>query len=126
LKKNLNITQVFGSGLALILIALLIFLFSEKIFFLHAAMVLTVLLMIWPAPFRYFGIVWFALGEALGYVISRILLTVIYLFLVIPVSIFKRGGIRCNMNLEHFKKGNESVFKDRNHIFDSGDLLKPF
>lgn len=126
MNKNLNITQVFGSGLALILIALLVFLFSEETFFLKVAIAFTLLLMIWPAPFRYFGIIWFALGEALGYVISRILLTVIYLFLVIPVSIFKRGSIRRNMNLEYFKKGHESVFKDRNHIFDSGDLLKPF
>ncbi len=82
--------------------------------------------MIWPAPFRYFGIVWFALGEALGFIVSRILLTVIFSFLVIPVAIFKKGSIRRNMNLGQFKIGNDSVFKNRNYIFDSGDLLKPF
>jgi hypothetical protein len=30
------------------------------------------------------------------------------------------------MNLGQFKIGNDSVFKNRNYIFDSGDLLKPF
>jgi len=126
LKKELTIVQIFGSGLALILITLLIFLFSEKMVFLHTAIALTVLLMIWPAPFRYFGIVWFALGEALGFIVSRILLTVIFLFLVIPVAIFKKGSIRRNMNLGQFKIGNDSVFKNRNHIFDSDDLVRPF
>lgn len=108
MKKDITISQVFGSGLALILIALLIFLLTEKILFLHTAIGLTVLSMIWQAPFRYFGIAWFVFGEALGFVVSRILLTLIYVVLVIPIGLLKRGTIRKNMKLGQFKKGTDA------------------
>lgn len=102
------------------------FLLTEKILFLHTAIGLTVLLMIWHAPFRYFGVAWFAFGEALGFVVSRIVLTFIYIVLVIPIGLLKRRTIRKNMKLGQFKKGTDSVFKDRNLTYGQNDLVKPF
>lgn len=125
-KRELSTSQIYGSGLALILIMLLISLFGGSKAFVQAAAVLTILLMVWPAPFRYFAIVWFAFAEVLGYITSRILLTVIFLLVVIPVGLMKRGSLRQTLKTGLFKKGCGSVFVNRNHTFTADDLLKPF
>jgi hypothetical protein len=125
-KKQLTVSQLFGSGLALILIFLLLYLFSKNQLYIHISVALTILLMVWPAPFKYFGLFWFAFGETLGFVVSRIILTLIFVLVVIPVGLLKRKSIRKNMHLNDFAKSNRSVFKERNHTFTSDDLLKPF
>lgn len=126
LKKEFTTSQIYGSGLALILILLLIYLFNGNYSIIQAVIFFTILLMIWPAPFRYFAIMWFALAELMGFIASRIVLTLIFLFMVIPAGILKRGSLRKTLKLGMFKKGNVSVFTDRNHTFSADDLIKPF
>jgi uncharacterized membrane protein YgaE (UPF0421/DUF939 family) len=125
-KKQLTVSQLYGSGLALILIFLLLYLFGDNPLFLHISVVLIILLMVWPAPFKYFGLFWFAFGETLGFVVSRIILSLIFILIVIPVGLLKRKSIRNNMNLNDFAKSTDSVFKERNHTFLPNDLIKPF
>jgi hypothetical protein len=126
LKRNLSTTQVFGSGLALILLSLLLYIFLENQIFLNISLGLTIFLMIWPAPFKYFGYLWFAFGEALGYVVSRIILSVVYIVLVIPVGLMKRAKISRNMKLNVFKRDTASVFIPRDYNFSDKDFDKPF
>lgn len=126
IKKQLTDSQVYGSGLAFILIFLLMMLFTEARIFLYGAVIATVVLLAWPAPFRYFGIFWFSLGEALGYVVSRILLTLIFFLIVTPVSVFKRKSIRRRMKLDEKSTGPASVFITRDHRFTPSDFVKPF
>jgi hypothetical protein len=126
LKRNLNTAQIFGSGLALILLSLLLYIFLENRIFLNISLGLTIFLMIWPTPFKYFGYLWFAFGEALGYIVSRIILSVVYIVLVIPVGLMKRAKIRRNMQLNVFKRDTSSVFKPRNYHFSDKDFDKPF
>jgi hypothetical protein len=126
LKRQLNTNQLFGSGLALILLMLLGYIFLHTQILLYFAVSLVILLMIWPQPFRYFGIFWFAFGEALGFVVSKILLTIVYGLLVIPIGLLKRKSIRHNMQLSVFKKDETSVFKSRNYTFSEKDFEKPF
>ena len=125
-KKSFNSSQLFGSGLALILIFLLIYLFNEKRLYLHVAIFLTIVLMVWPAPFRFFAIMWFAFAEITGFIVSRILLTFIFLLIVVPAGFIKRKTLHRNLWLGQFWKSNNSVFITRNHIFVAEDLLKPF
>lgn len=126
LKKEFTTAQIYGSGLALILILLLIYLFNGNNTIIQAVIFLTILLMIWPAPFRYFAILWFALAELMGFIASRIILSLIFLFMVIPAGIIKRGSLRKTLKLGLFKKGSDSVFTSRNHTFSADDLIKPF
>lgn len=126
IKKEFNTSQIYGSGLALLLILLLVYLFGGNKAVIQSALVLTILLMVWPAPFRYFAMVWFALAELLGYIVSRILLAVIFLILVVPVGLLKRGKLRKTLKLGMFKKGTHSVFISRNHTYAADDLIKPF
>lgn len=126
LKRQLNTAQVYGSGLALILLNLLLYIFLSKTIFLHFSLGFVILLMIWPSPFRYFGLFWFAFGEALGYMVSRIILSIIFLLLVVPIGLLKRRGLRKNMQLNIFKKDTTSVFRARDYVFSDKDFEKPF
>lgn len=126
LNKELNTAQVYGSGLALILIFILLFMILEVSIFLHIGVALMVALLIWPKPFRYFGILWFAWGDVLGYVVSRIILTLIYFVVVIPVGLIIRKKIRFNMQISQFRKNNGSVFRTREYLFSEKDFSKPF
>ncbi len=126
LKRQLSTAQIYGSGLAFILILLLIYSFTGVKYFLHVSLAVLIILMVWPVPFRYFGLFWFALGELLGYITGRFFMAVIFVLVVIPVSIFKRRSIRKKMNLGASDKGVPSFFITRNHRFSAADLIKPF
>lgn len=126
MQRNLNRTQITGSGLALILISLLLYIFLDQSVLIQIAFVLVIWLMIWPAPFRYFAYFWFALGEAMGYVVSRVLLSLIFFLLVVPVGLMKRNQLRSNMKLNSFKTGSTSVFVNRETQFTEKDFEKPF
>ncbi len=126
LKKDFSPAQLYGAGLAAILICLIVAAWSENIVWIYAGIGLVILLMVWPAPFRYFAMGWFALGELLGFVVSKIILGIIYALIVIPIGILVRGSIRKRMHLSHFRKSTDSVFKNREHVFSASDFEKPF
>lgn len=126
LNKELNTAQVYGSGLALIIIFVLLYIFLEKRIFFYSANFLTVTLLIWPKPFRYFGIFWFGLGDVLGFIVSKIILILIYFVIVIPVGWIIRKKIRSNMQIQHFGKNSDSVFRTREYLFSVKDFSKPF
>jgi hypothetical protein len=125
-KRDLNTNQIYGSGLALILIGLILYIIYKERIFVDITLGLVILLMIWPSPFKYFGYFWFAFGEALGYIVSRIILSVIFIILVVPVGFLKRAKIRKNMQLNIFKRDTTSVFKSRDYHFSEKDFDKPF
>ena len=61
-----------------------------------------------------------------GNVVSRILLTVIFYVLVTPVGLIRRVLGADAMQLKKWKNGNVSVFQERNHLFNSADIEKPY
>lgn len=124
--RSLSASQLYGSGLALILILLLLSVFLKSNLFLFIAIGLSILLMISPVPFRIFAYIWFAFGELMSLVVGKLILSVIYLFLVVPIGLIKRKSIRSNMHLSLFKKGTGSVFKERGHTFCEDDFNKLF
>ncbi len=122
------------SGLALVLIFLLVHHFSgikgwfpdTSHRFISCAIILLVLVMIFPYIFRPFAKLWFGLATAMGSIASRILLTLIFFFLVTPVGFFRRIAGDDPMRLKEWKKGSNSVFKEKNTIYTRDDLGKSF
>lgn len=126
IKTAFSASQLYGSGLAAVLICLIWFAFNRNDFILYLLFGLVILLMVWPAPFRYFAIVWFALGDALGYIVSKLLLSIIYLIVVIPVGLFVKNKIRRRMQLSVFKKDVSTAFRNREYTYKAIDFEKPF
>jgi len=118
--------QCSDSGLAATLILLIIGYFTGNTIFFHIAIPVVILVMVAPRVFYPFGILWFGLAHFLGNVVSRILLTIIYIVLVVPVGLVRQVAGKDPLQLRRFKKDNESIFQVRNHQYVSKDLETPY
>lgn len=64
---------------------------------------------------------WYKLAELLGYVNSRILLSLIFFVVLFPVAVLARMGRGKNL-LGLRNDPSKSAFTDRNHKYESKDL----
>ncbi|MFN8254337.1 MAG: SxtJ family membrane protein [Bacteroidales bacterium] len=69
---------------------------------------------------------WFGLSKILSWLMSRIILSIVFYIMVTPVGLVRKLAGKDNLKLKQFKKNNESVFTDRNHKYSSTDLKYPF
>ena len=65
--------------------------------------------MAFPMFYYPFAMVWLGLTNLLGIVVSRILLSVVYILFLMPMGIIRRAMGKDSLNLKGFKKGKESV-----------------
>lgn len=91
-----------------------------------AAIVVLLLTMTWPRIFQPFAIFWFALSEVLGTVVSKIVLTLLFYVLLLPIGRVMSLVGKDSMRLKSWKKGNETVFRSREHTFAAKDLEYPY
>lgn len=120
------IEQAKDTGLALILILLLFAYLWEKYILILPAIVILVLTMTWPSVFRPLAVVWFGLSHFLGNIISKILLTLIFAVVVIPVGLIRRISGADSMVLKNWKGKRGSMFLQRDHHFTMEDMEKPY
>lgn len=114
------------AGMAAVLIMLLIGLFTRRLIFYQIAIPLLVMNMIIPVFFYPFAIVWFGLSGLLGDILSRVILSVIYVLVVLPVGFLRKLAGKDSLKLREFKKASHSVMIHRDHQYTSSDLEKPF
>ena len=62
---------------------------------------------------------WFSLASVMGYVMSRILLTLVFYVFLFPIAILSRLGGKGSLQL---KKPGKTTFVERNHTYTKGDL----
>ena len=67
---------------------------------------------------------WFKLSKALGFISSRILLSVIFYFVLLPLSLLYRLFHKDNLMLD--KKNKITFFVERDHQYTSDDLKNPW
>ncbi len=82
--------QSSDSGMAFTLILLLLGLFTKNIIFFKLSALALLINMIVPAFFKPFAFIWLGLANMLGEVVSRVVLTIIYVIFVIPAGIIRR------------------------------------
>jgi hypothetical protein len=114
------------AGMAAVLIMLLIGLFTRKVIFYQIGIPLLVINMIIPVFFYPFAILWFGLSGLMGNILSRIILSIVYIFMVVPVGLIRKLAGKDPLKLRGFKQADHSVMIRRDHIYTSSDLEKPF
>ena len=114
------------TGLAITLIFLLICWFTKNFNFVPAAIATLVITMTVPKVFAYPARFWFGLSRFMGEFVSKIILSLIFFFMVIPVGFIRKLSGKDSMNLNKWRKGTESVFVERNITISPSDLEKPF
>jgi hypothetical protein len=118
--------QAKDSGMALVLILLILGLFLKINLFFFLAAGLLLVNMVFPMFFYPYAVVWFGFSAVLGSVTSKIILLVIYVAVVLPVALARRLAGKDSLSLRKFKNGEGSALKSRDHIYQANDLEKPF
>ena len=114
------------TGLALLLIILLLIFFTEKMVYIYPAMAILILTMTWPRFFAPFSYVWFGFSKVLGEVVSKIILTLVFVLVAMPIGSIRKLLGSDSMKLKQWKKENTSYFTDTDHSVTAGDLEKPY
>lgn len=126
MKKHTPRDQAKDTGMAMVLIALLVAYFAEQPRMVVVAIGLLVVDMVWPAAYGPLAKIWFGLGHVLGTVVSKIILGAVYFLLVTPIGVV-RGWLGADaMRTKQWKSGTGSVFDVREHEFASQDIERPY
>ncbi len=124
--KTVTKKEASDTGMAMTLICLLLGYFTKNILFYKLAIPALVLTMAAPMFYYPFAIVWLGLTNLLGMVVSRVLLTVVYIVFLLPMGMVRRAMGKDALNLTGFKKDANSVMIVRDHEFVAKDITNPF
>ena len=124
--RDISASQCKDSGLALVLVNLILAVTISPKYFLSVGIVFLVVTMTFPKIYRPFAMVWFGFSHALGTVVSRILLTLLFYLMVTPVGFVRRIMGKDAMQIKSWKKSQASVFQGRDHLFIRQDLDHPY
>ena len=76
-----------------------------------------------PAGLRLFAWIWYSLSQCLGSIVLTIILTISFIFLVLPVGLCQRLFGRNSMGLKDWH-GKGSLLHDRNYTYSKKDFEK--
>ena len=66
---------------------------------------------------------WMRLSVLMGAVSGRVLLTVVYVLVLVPLSVFARLSGKLTLRL---KPGGRTYFKERDHLYRKEDMTHPW
>jgi saxitoxin biosynthesis operon SxtJ-like protein len=124
--KKITKDQSRDTGMAVVLLLLLVFASKKREGYLLAAIVLHVVNMAVPQIYKPVAVVWLGFSDLLGAVMSRVLLSIIFFAVVTPIAIFRRLAGKDSLKLRAFKASKDSVMVERNHTFIGRDLERPY
>jgi uncharacterized membrane protein YgdD (TMEM256/DUF423 family) len=126
LRRKISKDQSRDTGMAMVLLFLLVAASRKREGYLLIAIVLHVVNMTVPKVYKPVAIFWLGLSDLMGSVMSRVLLSIVFFGVVTPIGIFRRLLGRDSLKLRAFKASKESVMVERNHTFVAQDLDTPY
>ncbi len=118
--------QAKDTGMAMVLICLLLGYFGKFPQFLPLSIILLLLTMAWPKAFRPLAGLWFGLSQLMGGVVSKVILTLAFFLVVTPIGLIRRWLGADSLQLKKWKQGSDSVFVERQGAIRDEDLLNPY
>jgi hypothetical protein len=118
--------QAKDTGMAMVLICLLLGYFGKFPKFLGVSIVLLLITMAWPKAFKPLAGLWFGLSHLMGQVVSKIVLSAAFFLVVTPIGLIRRVMGADSLQLKKWKQGTDSVFVERQGAIADKDLLNPY
>ena len=122
MKKRLLEIDVYKANLVIStgLLVLYIFVFPNR-YLLYTGTAVGLLTVLWPGLAQWISWGWYKLAEGLGYVNSRILLTLVFFVFLLPIALLYR---LFNRNIFALRSGrtDKSLYKERNHRYSAKDM----
>lgn len=119
-KKNVEF------GLLALLACIIINLYHPNRQIEMVMLIITLITLVVPVAFSPFTYCWFGFIKILAAINSIIILALLFILIVIPVGIIRKWMGIDHLKLRQFKKGNETVFKERNHLYKAIDIKHSF
>ena len=110
-------TSPYETIVVLVSACIVLYLFRPYREFLWFALTLSAVSVFFPAIAKKIHLAWFKLAEALGYIMGKVLFTVVYIFILLPLSVISRKKVSMEL-----KRKEGSYFKERNHLYIKEDL----
>jgi hypothetical protein len=108
--------------LALVLLAIILFLIFDKEWLLVAGLIIGVVGSLSPCLATKIEWLWNLLTRSVGYVVSRIMLSSIFYLFLTPIAFLYRYFSKNTFA----KRQGDSFFRDREHTFQMKDLKNPW
>lgn len=124
--RQVTKAQARDTGLAAVLVLLLIARFRESTTLLLPAIIVLIVDMAWPNFFRPAAYVWFTLANVMRKIVSTILISVVFWVIATPIGLVRRLVGADPMQIREWKKGPKSVFNNRDHLYTKRDLERPY
>ena len=118
--------QARDTGMAMVLICLLLAYWGHRLQFLPLAIILLLLTMAVPQVFRPLAVLWFGLSHIMGNVVSKVVLTIIFFGLVTPIGLIRGWAGKDAMQLRKWKQDTDSVMVVREGAIRPEDLINPY
>jgi hypothetical protein len=126
LKRTISRDQAKDTGMAMVLIFLILGFFLNNSLFFKIATLILLVNMISPIVYKPIAIAWLGLSYFIGSIVSKVLLTIIFFVVVTPIGLIRHYLGNDPLKLKRFKKDNESVMQVRNITFDKTEIEKPY
>ena len=114
------------TSMAMTLISLLVILYTKSITLLPLPIGLLLLGMVWPRAYSLLARLWLGISLLLGSIMSRVVLSIIFMVIVTPIALVMRLFGHDPMRRKAWKKGTESTFVSRGDLVEAKDLEHPF
>lgn len=124
--KEMTKDESRDTGMAMVLLLLLVYVRTRRDGFLWCALILHVLDMIVPRLYAPLAVVWLGFSHVLGTVMSKILLSILFFGVITPIGILRRLSGKDSLKLRNFKASKDSALVVRNHVFEGQDIEKPY
>jgi len=124
--KNNKTNQAKDTGLAVVLVLLIIEYINRSNWIIIAAIAVLVLAMTSPKVFSPLAKIWFGFSHFLGLIVSKLILSIVFFFIVTPVGLVRKALGADSMKGKIWKKGEVSVLIKRNHRYVKEDIEKPY
>ena len=124
--KNISPDQAKDTGMAMVLICLLIVLIGHKQQFLGVAVVVLLINMTKPILFKPLAKIWLGLSHLMGTVMSKIILSILFFGMVTPLGFIRKCLGKDSLQIKKWKKERTSVFRIRDHLIKADDIKHPF
>ncbi|HRZ80441.1 MAG TPA: SxtJ family membrane protein [bacterium] len=125
-KSVITKKQAVDSGMALVLIFLILTIVLEDRIFLYFGMAFLIMDMTVPSVFKPFARLWIGFSHMIGNVMSKIILSTVFFTIITPIGFIARLAGKDPLQLKKFRKGTGSVFAERNLKYTDADVIKPY
>jgi Saxitoxin biosynthesis operon protein SxtJ len=124
--KSISKKEASDTGMAMTLICLLLGYFTQNVIYYKIAIPVLVINMAFPMFYYPFAMIWLGLTNLLGMVVSKVLLSVVYILFLMPMGMIRRAMGKDSLNLTGFKKSKDSVMITRDIEFTANDIKNPY